>query len=151
MAHATRQWGFGGTNRVYRSLILIWWSDHIGQKYRLRKNFYHDFWGEKCDFFDFLSNVAILRRKVNMGFQGAFRGPKSQFPAKYHIFKHYTTKYRFSKNVIFGDFSWFFGFLLMQYVAGIGRKWPDIRNFVRNVFLRFFRSVFMPIACIHDI
>ena len=83
-----------------------------------------------------------------MGFQGAFRDPKSQFPAKYHIFKHYTTKYRFSKNVIFCGFSWFFGFLLIQYVAGIGRKWPDTRNFVGNVFLRLFRSVFMPIACI---
>ena len=56
-------------------------------------------------FFNFLSNVAILRRKVNIGFQGAFRDPKSQFPVKYHIFKHYTTKYRFSKNDIFDDFS----------------------------------------------
>ena len=136
---------------MYRSPILVWWPDHIGQKNRLRKIFYHDFWGGKYDFFNFLWNVTISRRKVNIRFLGAFRVPKGQFPAKYHIFSHYITKYRFLKNRIFYDFSWFFGFLLMQYVAGIGRKCPGTSKIVRNVFLRLFRSVFMPIACIYDI
>ena len=121
------------------------------KKNRLRKIIYHDFWSEKYDFFDFLWNVALLRRKVNIRFLGAFRGPKGQFPAKYHIFSHYITKYRLLKNRIFYDFSWFFGYLLMQYVAGIGRKWPDTSKVVGNVFLGLFRSVFMPIACIYDI
>ena len=41
---------------------------------------------------------------VNIGFLGAFRGLKDQFPAKYHISGHYVTKHGFLKNRISGDF-----------------------------------------------
>ena len=151
MAHATRQWGFGGTNRVYQSPISIWPPDHIGQKNRLWKIFYHDFWSKKYDFLNFFSNIAILRRWVNIGFPGAFRASKGQFPAKYHISGHHTKKYRLFKNRIFCDFLRFFRFWPIWLVAGIGRKWPEHPKIFKNVFLRLFRSVFMPIACTYDI
>jgi len=136
---------------MYRSPILIWWPGLIGKKNRLWKIFYHDFGGQKSDFFDFLSNVAILRGMVNIGFLGAFRAPKGQFPAKYHISGHHIKKYRLFKNRIFCDFSRFFRFWPIWLVAGIGRKWPEHPKIFKNVFLRLFRSVFMPIACIYDI
>ena len=55
-------------------------------------------------FFFFLEKMAKLCRMFNIGFLGAFRGPKHQSPAKYHISGHYITKYGFLKNRIFGDF-----------------------------------------------
>ena len=48
--------------------------------------------------------MAELCRMFNIGFLGAFRGPKFQFPAKYHISGHYVTKYGFLKNRIFWRF-----------------------------------------------
>ena len=73
-------------------------------EYSAGKNFYADFGGTKCDFFDFFQNIAISCRMVNIGFLGAFRGPEGRFPAKYHISGHYITKYRFLKNRDFFDF-----------------------------------------------
>ena len=40
------------------------------------KIFCIDFDDPKCDFFCFLENMAELYRMVNVGFLGAFRGPK---------------------------------------------------------------------------
>ena len=91
--------------------MMICWPDHIGQNNRPEK-FYGDFGGEKCDFFDFFQNIAISCRMVNIGFLGAFQGPEGRFPAKYHISGHYTTKYGFLKNRIFGDFLMIF--LILQ-------------------------------------
>ena len=133
---------------VYWSLVLLWWPVHIGRKIRPRKFFYIDFDGQKCDFFCFLENMAKLCRMFNIGFLGAFRGPKDQFPAKYHISGHYITKYGFLKNRIFCDFLMIFLILQIWFVAGIGRKWPDRWNIIKNVFLGLFRSVFIPITLI---
>ena len=133
---------------VYWSLVLLWWPVHIGRKIRPRKIFYIDFDGQKCDFFCFLENMAKLCRMFNIGFLGAFRGPKDQSPAKYHISGHYITKYGFLKNRIFGDFLVIFLILPIWFVAGIGRKWPDRWNIIKNVFLGLFRSVFIPITLI---
>ena len=132
---------------VYWSLVLLWWPVHIGRKIRPRNFFYIDFDGIKCDFFFcFLENMAKLCRMFNIGFLGAFRGPKDQFPAKYHISGHYGTKYRFLKNRIFGDFLMIFLIFPIRFVAGIGRKWPDRWNIIKNVFLGLFRSVFIPMT-----
>ena len=131
---------------VYWSLVLLWWPVHIGRKIRPRKFFCIDFDGPKCDFFCFLENMAELYRMVNIGFLGAFRGLKDQFPAKYHISGHYGTKYRFLKNRIFGDFLMIFLILPIWFVAGIGRKWPDRSNIIKNVFFGLFRSVFIPMT-----
>ena len=99
-------------------------------------------------FLQFLENMVKLFRMVNICFLGAFRGLKDQFPAKYHISGHYITKYGFLKNRIFGDFLMIFLILPIWFVAGIGRKWPDRWNIIKNVFLGLFRSVFMPITLI---
>ena len=82
---------------------------HRPKKSTLKK-IYHDFGGQKYDFFDFLQNGVILRGMVNIGFLGAFRAPKGQFPAKYHISGHYIRKYGLLKNRNFRDFLRFFRF-----------------------------------------
>ena len=101
----------------YLNIIGIWWhvngilipgialvADPHRPKNSSRKIFLIDFDGPKYDFFCFLENMAELCNMVNMDFLGAFRGPKYQFPAKYHISGHYVTKYGFLKSCIFGDF-----------------------------------------------
>ena len=134
---------------MYWPPILICWPGHIGQNILPEKIFYADFGGEKCDFFDFFQNIAISCRMVNIGFLGAFRGLKDQFPAKYHISGHYGTKYRFLKNRIFGDFLMIFLILPIWFLAGIGRKWSDRCNIIKNLFLGLFKSVFIPIPSIY--
>ena len=131
---------------MYWSLVLFWWPVHIGRKIRPRKIFYIDFDSPKCNFFCFLENMAELCRMVNIGFLGAFRGLKDQFSAKYHISGHCGTKYRFLKNCIFCDFFMIFLILPIWFVAGVGRKWPDRYNIIKNVFLGLFRSVFIPMT-----
>ena len=71
-----------------------------------------------------------------------------EFPAKNHISGYNIKKYRFLKNRIFLHYLRFLRFLLMQIMAGIGRKWPDRDKSFKNVFLGFFRSVFMLITLI---
>ena len=62
---------------------------------------------------------------VNIGFLGAFRGLKDQFPAKYHISGHYGTEYRFLKNRIF--FLRFFFDVFLDFVNLIrGRDRPEV-------------------------
>ena len=139
---------FGGGYMVYWSLVLLWRPVYIGREIRPGNFFYIDFNGKKFDFFCFLKNMAILCRMVNISFLKSFRGPKDQFPAKYHISGHYVAKYGFLKNRIFGDFLMIFLILPIWFVAGIGRGWPERWNIIRNVFLGLFRRVFIPITLI---
>ena len=149
---------------VYNEIIGVWGHQYglsipnialVARTHRPKKStlkfFLPWFLGSKMRFFHFSSIEAILSRGVNIGFLGTFRGPKGRFPAKNHISGHYIKKYRFLKNRIFWHFLWVLRILLMRLVAEIGRKWTEIYEIVKNVFLRLFRCVFVPMASIYDI
>ena len=87
---------------------------------------------------------------VNIGFLRTFRGPKGQFPAKYHISGHYIEYLRILKNRIFCHFSRFFRIFSMYFAAGIGRNQSNRPEIIINVFLKLFRCLFIYKSFVYD-